>query len=83
LGLALAVAVVMGAVVFAALLAVLAVGYAISFVRAWWRLARLRRRAAFGGEPRPDVAGIALIEAEYEVVEVAGERAPRSSSGPA
>jgi Flp pilus assembly protein TadB len=83
LGLALIVAVVMGAVVFAVLLAGFVVGYAVSLAHAWWRLARLRRRAAFVDDPRPEVASVDVIEAELEIVEVAGEAAPRSSSGPA
>jgi hypothetical protein len=86
LGVALVVAVIMGAVVFAVLLAILIVGYAVSLVHAWWRLAKLRRRAASIDELRPEVAEVASVdrvEAEYQVVEVAGEPAPPSSSGPA
>ena len=81
LSLALIVAVIMGAFVFAVLLAVLAVGYAVSLVRAWWRLAKLRRRAAFVDDPRSQAASVELIDAEYEVIEVTGDAAPRPTSG--
>lgn len=82
LSLALVLAVVMGAVVFAALLAVFVVGYVVSFVHAWWRLARLRRRAAFVEEPQPAGPSAEVIEAQFEVVEVVGDAARRGTSGP-
>lgn len=68
LSLALAVAVVMGAVVFAALLGLFLVGYVASFVQASWRLARMRRRAAFVDRAEATPGG-QVVEAEYEVVE--------------
>lgn len=83
LSLALVVAVIMGAVVFAALLGVFIVGYVASFVHAWWRLARLRRRAAFLEDPQPAAPSAEIIEAEYEVVEVVGDGARRGTGGPA
>lgn len=83
LSLALVTAVVMGAVVFAALLGTFVVGYAVSFVHAWYRLARIRRRAAFIEEPQPAAPAAEIIEAEYPVVEVIGDAARRGTGGPA
>jgi len=83
LSLALLVAVIMGAVVFAALLGVFIVGYVASFVHASWRLARMRRRAAFVDRAQPSAPSEAVVEAEYEVVEAAGNAARRGTSGPA
>lgn len=80
LSLALVAAVVMGAVVFAALLGVFVVGYAISFVHAWWRLARLRRRAAFVDRPQAQPAPTNVIEPEFPVVEVIVDGAGRGPS---
>ena len=53
LGVALIGAAIMGAVVFAVLLGVFAVGYLVSLAHAWWRLFRLRRRAAFADATAP------------------------------
>lgn len=83
LSLALVAAVVMGAVVFAALLGVFVVGYVASFVHASWRLARLRRRAAFVEKAELPVASGEIIQAEYEAVEVVGDAARRRTGGPA
>jgi hypothetical protein len=87
LSLALAAAVVMGAVVFAVLLAIFLVGYLVTLVHAWWRLARLRRRAAFvdAREPAPAERGV-VVDAQFEVieaVEAAAEAAPRGTNGSA
>jgi hypothetical protein len=49
-------------------------------VHAWWRLARLRRRAAFVDDPRSQAANVELINAEYEVIEVTDDAAPRPSA---
>lgn len=83
LSLALVTAVIMGAVVFAALLGVFVIGYAVSFVHAWWRLARLRRRAAYIDEPQPVAPSPEIVEADFEVVEVVGDAARRGTGGPA
>lgn len=80
LSLALVIAVVMGAVVFAALLGVFVVGYLVSFVHAWWRLARIRRRAAYVDAPEPQPAPAAVIEPELPAVEVVVDAAPRGTS---
>lgn len=81
LSLALVGAVAMGALVFSALLGVLVLGYAISFVRAWWRLARIRRRAVFVETPQPQPEPAKIVEPELPVVEVvAADAAPRSTS---
>lgn len=83
LSLALAVAVIMGAVVFAALLGVFIVGYVASFVHASWRLARLRRRAAFVEQREPGAPSAELVAVELEAVEVAGDAARRGTGGSA
>ena len=82
LSLALVVAVVMGAVVFAALLGVFVVGYAASFVHAWWRLSRLRRRAASVDPPASQPEPASVIEPELPVVEVVADAARRGTSDP-
>lgn len=83
LGVALVGAAIMGAVVFAALLGLFLVGYLISLVHAWWRLFRLRRRAAFVDQTPPAPAGAEYIDGEYEVVEAAADAARRGSGGSA
>jgi hypothetical protein len=82
LSLALFAAVLLGAVVFATLLGVFVVGYLVALVHAWGRLARLRRRAVFVEKPEP-APSAGIIQAEYEVVEVVGDRARPRTGGPA
>ena len=79
LGVALVSALVLGAVVFVALFGVFMVGYLVSLAHAWWRLRRLRRRAAYV-ECVP-LAG--YIEGELAVVEVTADAARRGSGGAA
>jgi len=88
LGVALVAALIMGAVVFAVLLGIFAVGYLVSLVYAWWRLRRIRRRvasvdAAFSVEARGAEGKSGYIEGEFEVVEVTAEAARRGSGRPA
>jgi hypothetical protein len=83
LGIALAAAAVMGIVVFAVLLGLFIVGYLISLVHAWWRLARIRRRAAFVDQSPPVPAKADYIEGELEVVEATADVAQRGSGGSA
>ena len=85
LGVALAAALVMGAAVFAVLLAVFIVGYLLKLAHAWWRLFRLQRRAAFVDPPQaqPAPANGEYIEGEYEVVGATADAARRGSGGPA
>jgi hypothetical protein len=83
LAVALVGAAIMGAVVFAVLLGLFAVGYLISFVHAWWRLYRLRRRAAFVDQHPASPAQPDYVEAEYEVVEITADVAQRGSGGSA
>ena len=83
LGVALVVAAIMGAVVFAVLLGLFAVGYLVSLAHAWWRLFRLRRRAAFVDETAPTPAKADYIEGEYAVVEATADVARRGSGGSA
>jgi hypothetical protein len=79
LGVALVGALVLGAVVFAVLFGVFIVGYLAAFAHAWWRLRRIRRRAAYVDSQQPQ----AYVEGELEVVEVAADAAPRGSGGAA
>jgi hypothetical protein len=79
LGVALVGALVMGAVVFVVLLGVFILGYLVSLAHAWWRLRRIRRRAAYVERPQP--AG--FVEGELEVVEVTAEAVRRGSGGAA
>ena len=65
------------------LLGVFIVGYAISFVHAWWRLARLRRRAVYVDSPEPQPAPTNVIEPEFSVVEVVVDGAGHGPSDPA
>ena len=83
LGVAFVAAAIMGAVVFAVLLGLFLVGYLVSLVHAWWRLYRLRRRAAFVDESRPVPGKADYIEGEYEVVEATANVARRGSGGSA
>ena len=83
LGVALVAAAIMGAVVFAALLGLFLVGYLISFVHAWLRLARLRRRAAFVDQTPATTADAKYIDGEFEVVEATADVAQRGSGGSA
>jgi len=90
LGVALLVAAIMGAVVFAVLLGLFAVGYLVSLLHAWWRLFRLRRRAAFVDQSPPFIdqsppasAKAEYIEGEYAVVEATADVAQRGSGGSA
>ena len=89
LGVALVVAVVMGAIVIAVLAGVFLFGYLLSLAYAWWRLFRIRRRAAFVDAPfasqeaAPEPSGKpGYIEGEYEVVEATADAARRGSGGP-
>ena len=77
LGVALVAAAIMGAVVFAVLLGLFAVGYLVSLAHAWWRLFRVRRRVAAIEQPPSPAAKPELIEGEYQVVEAAVDAAPR------
>jgi hypothetical protein len=80
LGVALVGALVLGAVVFAVLFGLFIGGYLVSLAHAWWRLRRIRRRAAYIDPPAsPD----GYIEADFEVVEVTAEAARRGSGGAA
>jgi hypothetical protein len=79
LGVALVGALVLGAVVFAALFGVFIAGYLVTLAHAWWRLRRIRRRAAYVDSPQPQ----ATIEGDLEVVEVAAEAASPGSGGAA
>ena len=83
LGVALVGAAMMASVVFAVLLAVFVVGYLITLAHAWWRMFRLRslHRASFVNEAQPELAKVEPIDAEYEVVEVTADAAPRGSGG--
>jgi hypothetical protein len=85
LGVALVAALIMGAVVFAVLLGLFAVGYLVSLAFAWWRLFRLRRRAAYvdAQTAQPAFAEAELIEGEYAVVQATADAARRGSGGPA
>jgi hypothetical protein len=83
LGVALVVAAIMGAVVFAVLLGLFVVGYLVSLAHAWWRLFRARRRAADAAEAQSPAATPELIEGEYAVVEAAVDAAPRGPGGAA
>jgi hypothetical protein len=88
LGVALVVAMIMGALVFAALAGIFLVGYLMSLLYAWWRLFRIRRRAAlvdssFADEAAPPPAKTDYLEGEYEVVEATADAARRGSGGPA
>jgi hypothetical protein len=77
LGVALVGALVLGAVVFAVLFGVFVVGYLVALTHAWWRLRRIRRRAAYVDRPEP----AASIDGDFEVVEVTAEAARRGSGG--
>jgi len=83
LAVALVGAAIMGAVVFAVLLGLFVVGYVVSLAHAWWRLFRVRRRAAEAEQPRSPAAKAEFIEGEYEVVEAAVDAAPRGPGGAA
>jgi len=90
LGVALVVAMVMGAIVIAVLAGVFLVGYVLSLAYAWWRLFRIRRRAAFvdaafaSQAAAPELSAKSeFIEGEYEVVEATADTARRGSGGPA
>jgi hypothetical protein len=79
LGVALVGALVLGAVVFAVLFGVFVAGYLVSLAHAWWRLRRIRRRAAYVDGPEP----VGFIEGDFEVVEVTADAARRGSGGAA
>jgi hypothetical protein len=83
LGVALVGAVILGGVVFLALLGLYAVGYLITFVHAWWRLLRMRRRAAFIEQQPSSTEMPEYVEDEYEVAEVTADVAQRGSGGSA
>jgi uncharacterized protein (DUF2062 family) len=83
LGVALVAAMIMGALVFAVLLGVFIVGYLVSLVYAWWRLFRIRRRAASVDREAPPPAAAEYIEGEFEAVEATADTAQRGSGGPA
>jgi hypothetical protein len=83
LGVALVGAAIMGAVVFAVLLGLFVVGYLVSFVHAWLRLYRIRRRAAFVDRSPPAAPKADYIEGELEVVEATADVAQRGSGGSA
>jgi hypothetical protein len=79
MGVVLVGAVIMGAFVVVGLAALFAIGYAVFWVRAWWRWRRLRGGPPSGGpEPRP-AKGIRYLEGEYEVVEADADAARRRS----
>jgi hypothetical protein len=77
LGVALVGALIVGAVVFAALLGVFIVGYLVSLAYAYWRLLRLRRRAAYVDRQEQQPVPAAYIDGEFEVVEVSVDAARR------
>jgi hypothetical protein len=81
LGIALAVAAVLGVVVFAVLLGVFLVGYLVSLANDWFRALRVRRRIAALEQALPPAA--AQIEGGYEVVGAAADAAPRGPGGTA
>ena len=83
LGVALGGAAIMGIVVFAVLLGLFLVGYLVSLAHTWWRLARIRRRAAFVDQSPPVPAMADYIEGELEVVEATADVAQRGSGGSA
>jgi predicted lipid-binding transport protein (Tim44 family) len=83
LGVALVGAAIMGGLVFLILLGLYAIGYVITLAHAWWRLFRLRRRAAIAEQQAPSPAKPDYVEGEYEVVEVTADVAQRGSGGPA
>lgn len=73
-------AVLIGSFVLVALLGLFAVGYAIFWVRSWWRW-----RVARGRGPSADhdpARGVRFIEGEYEVIEADADAARRRSGGP-
>ena len=81
LGIALVVAAMLGAVVFAVLLGVFIVGYLVSLANNWFRVLRVRRRIAGLEHAQPPTAK--ELEGEYEVVEAAADAAPRGPGGAA
>ena len=83
LGVALVAAAIIGGVVFAVLLALYAIGYLISFMHAWWRLSRMRRRAAFIDASPPPPANTNYVDGEYDVAEATADVAQRGSGGSA
>jgi hypothetical protein len=83
LGVALVAAAIMGAVVFAVLLGVFAVGYLVSRAHTWWRMVRVRRRMQSLRQRQSPAAQVDAIDGEYEVVEAAADAAPRGPGGPA
>ena len=82
LAVALASAAIMGAVVFAVLLGIFAVGYLVSHAHALWRLFRARRRAVVVAQPEPP-AQADYIEGAYQVVEATVDAARRGPGGTA
>jgi hypothetical protein len=69
MGVVLVGAVLIGSFVLVALLGLFAIGYAIFWVRSWWRWRVSRGRGPSGAEHDP-ARGVRFIEGEYEVIEV-------------
>lgn len=83
MGVVLVGAVILGGFVLLALFGIFVVGYAIFWVRAWWRwrMARGRGPSDPGAAPGP-AKGVRYIEAEYQVVDAhADADAARRGSG--
>ena len=80
LGVVFVAALIMGAFAFLALLALFAVGYAVFWVRAWWRWRKVRGGGPFDGGPDSGPAKSAgYIEGEFEVVEADADATRRNS----
>jgi hypothetical protein len=79
LGVAVGLALIFGVVVFATLFGIFVVGYLISFAHFYWRLGRLRSRAAYVDDSEAD----RFIEGELDLLEATADAAQRGSGGSA
>lgn len=77
LSVALVGAFIVGAAVFAVLFALFVIGYLVTAAQAYWRLDRVRERAAYVHH----AGRIDYIEGEVEVVQVIADAAPRGPGG--
>ncbi len=81
MGVVLVGAVLIGSVVIAALLGLFALGYAVFWVRAWWRWRMQGGRGPAGAAQPGRAQHVGYIEGEYEVIEADVDAARRRPGG--
>lgn len=75
-------AVLVGSFLLVGLLGLFAIGYAMFWIRSWWRWRVSLGRGPYRGGPEHDPArGVRFIEGEYEVIEADADAVPRRPGG--